>query len=162
MLSATAIGYRQPCAEDGAGVWRLASADRQLDDNSPYCYLLLCSHFSGTSIVAEADGEIVGFTAAYRPPEQPDTLFIWQVAVAPSAARQGIASRMVSELLARLKPAYMEATVTPSNTVSGEFFNSLARRYGARLVTSEHFPQAVFPDNSHEAEILYRIGPLGG
>jgi L-2,4-diaminobutyric acid acetyltransferase len=162
MASLSKVIYRLPEIRDAARIWQMVTADGKLDDNSPYCYLLLSSHFSRTSVVAESEGRLRGFIAAYLPPDSPGALFIWQIAVAPEATRQGIASRMVDELLTRMRPAFLEATVTPSNNVSREFFNAVARQRNVPLQTSEIFPKSAFPGGDHEAEILYRIGPLGG
>ena len=71
--------------QDGAALHDLIAACPPLDLNSRYAYLLLCHHHAQTSVVAELDGVLVGAITAYIPPIQPDTLFVWQVAVAPAS-----------------------------------------------------------------------------
>jgi L-2,4-diaminobutyric acid acetyltransferase len=148
-------------------VWRLARDSASLDLNSPYCYLLLCSHFADTSLVAEERGEIVGFVAAYRPPIRPDSIFVWQIAVAASHRGAGLASRLLAALVAQ--PAVrdvrqLEATVTQSNDASRRLFLGFARRFGVPCREESGFPAQLFPlaETAHEAEILLCIGPLAG
>src|SRR3546814_7010756 len=74
-----------------------------LDDNSLYCNLLQCSHFAGTCALAEIDGRAVGWISGYLPPEKPDTLFVWQVAVHPEARGRRVGKRLIRELLRRTR-----------------------------------------------------------
>ncbi len=60
----TAPVLREPEAEDGADIWALVRDCKPLDENSMYCNLIQCDHFSDTCIVAELDDEIV---AGFRP-----------------------------------------------------------------------------------------------
>src|SRR3954453_20075010 len=78
----------RPEVADGAALWRIARDSEALDLNSSYSYLLWCRDFAATSAVARgADGNPVGFLTGYVRPEQPHTLFVWQVAV--DAAQRG-------------------------------------------------------------------------
>ena len=101
-----AITFRRPRKTDGAAVWALIKEIEALDDNSMYCNLLQCSHFAGTCALAEQGGAPVGWISGYTPPDAPDTLFIWQVAVHPKARGQGVAKRLVRELLKRPHPQH--------------------------------------------------------
>lgn len=150
-----------PRITDGAAVHRLA-ASTTLDRNSPYAYLMVCRDFARTSAVARASGSVVGFVAAYRRPEAPDTLFVWQVAVADDWRGHGLARRMIDDVLGRdLAFRYLEATVTPTNAASLRLFRSFARADGARCEEVELFGVGDFPpDSDHEAEVLLRVGPL--
>ncbi len=135
-----------------------------LDENSAYLYLLLCRDFADTCLVAENDGKVVGFVTAYRPPAQPDVLFIWQVGVAAAAQRQGVALRMLTELIKHVGCAslrFVEATVAPSNIASRNLFTSLARALNAPLtiVPEDGFSECDFPPGDHEPEPRVRIGP---
>ena len=72
----------------------IAAATETLDVNSTYAYLLMATDFAETSIVVVGvDGAVCGFITGYRPPRRPDTLFVWQVAVAPDAQGRGLALR---------------------------------------------------------------------
>jgi len=68
-----ALRFRKPRKADGAAVWALIQSIDALDDNSMYCNLLQCSHFSGTCALAEIEGTAVGWISGYIPPEKPDT-----------------------------------------------------------------------------------------
>ncbi|MBN2077851.1 MAG: diaminobutyrate acetyltransferase [Spirochaetes bacterium] len=155
--------FRSPRLEDGADVHRLIRATEPLDLNSLYCYLIICDHFSDTSIVAMHAGRVVGFISAYVLPKRPDTLFIWQVAVDSTMRRRGLAMKMAEGILARECAAglrYIETTVSPSNTASSRFFETLASRLGTAITKDTYITESMFGGETHEAETLYRIGPF--
>ena len=163
------LRLRCPNPADAAGITRLIEACRPLDVNSTYAYLLLCHHFAGTCVVAEQHGGIAGFLSAYVPPGRNDTLFVWQVAVSNTARGQGLASSLIEEVMSRdagEAVRFLEATVSPSNRASQALLRSFARRHGTECRVSACFPQSLFGEPSaheasaHEAEELYRIGPL--
>lgn len=160
---ATPIILRQPTGNDGAALHRLVAACPPLDPNSLYCNLLQCTHFASTGIAAERAGELVGFISGYIPPAQPDTLFVWQVAVAASTRGEGLAKRMLRELLQRPATAgvrYLETTITPGNAASWALFESLARDLQAPAERQLHFERARHFGGAHDDELLMRIGPL--
>src|SRR3546814_3094851 len=100
-----------------------------LDDNSLYCNLLQCSHFAGTCALAEIDGRAVGWISGYLPPEKPDTLFVWQVAVHPEARGRGVGKRLIRELLRRKacsRVRYIHSTITRDNRASWALFRAIA------------------------------------
>ncbi|MCB9598692.1 MAG: diaminobutyrate acetyltransferase, partial [Sandaracinaceae bacterium] len=134
-----------------------------LERNTAYAYVLLCDHFRATNVIAELEGEPVGFVAAYRPPTHHDTVFVWQVGVLDAARGLGVAGTLLDALVARpgcRGVRYLEATVTPSNEASRRLFESFARRRGADVAWSDGYPATLFaPD--HEPEHLVRIGPFG-
>lgn len=153
---------REPRKTDGAAIHRLVRACPPLDLNSPYAYLLLCTHHAATCVVAGQAAEPAGFVSAYRPPAQADTVFIWQVAVAPVARGKGLALQMLEHLLARPALAgcrWLETTVTPSNAASRRVFESLATRLNAQCAERTFFSKEDFQDPHHEPEMLIRIGP---
>jgi L-2,4-diaminobutyric acid acetyltransferase len=135
-----------------------------LDDNSLYCNLLQASHFAGTCAVAEIESELVGWVSAYVPPDQPDTLFVWQVCVDEAAKGQGLARRLILDVLSR--PAcrhvtMLECTITADNEPSWALFRSLARHLGAQLQQAEHFARERHFAGQHDSEYAVRIGPFG-
>lgn len=154
------ITTRRPTADDGLAVAALVRDTGVLDVNSTYMYCLVLEHFGATSIVAELDGAIVGFVTAYRLPASPDVLFVWQVGVSEAARGQGLAKRMLTELLERDDAVcWMHTTVAPDNEPSGRLFRSLARSLDTDLVTGRGFQSAQLGDG-HPDEPLYRIGPI--
>ncbi|TSE00177.1 diaminobutyrate acetyltransferase [Skermania sp. ID1734] len=160
--TAPPVHLRRPQLADGAHLWRLATDSGVLDANSSYAYVLWCRDFTDTTVIAEKDGEVVGFITGYRRPAAPDTLFVWQVAVDESQRGNGIGVAMLEELVSHLVPQgvrSMETTVSPDNAASIAMFAALARRRGATITTSKMFEPTDFPD-AHEAEELYTITPL--
>lgn len=161
------LNLRPPQGDDAIGIRDLAAATGVLDLNSTYAYLLLATDFSSTSIVAESDGDLQGFITGYHPPPRPDVLFVWQVAVAPSAQGTGLASTMIDSLVERVRaerggPITVEATVSPGNTASRAFFGAFARRHGVPLIERPHFDSELLDaEGAHEDEPILRIGPIG-
>lgn len=135
-----------------------------LDRNSVYAYLLVAEHFADTSVVAERDGQLLGFISAYRPPPKPDTVFVWQVGVAKAGRGSGVATGMLFDIIRRPACApvrYLDTTVGPSNKASQALFRGFARRLGTDVSETELFGRELFPDPAaHEPEILFRIGPF--
>ncbi len=157
------VRSRQPTATDGPAITRLIANCAPLDTNSAYCNLLQCTHFAGTCIVVERDSEIVGWVSGYRPPTEPDSLFIWQVAVARAARGRRLAQRMINTLLERPSAkgvTHLITTVTDDNAPSWALFNGLARSWGASLTKSEMFDRDAHFAGAHATEWLARIGPL--
>ena len=157
------VSLRTPTAEDGAAVYELIAQCPPLDTNSMYCNLLQCAHFSATSVAAELNHKLVGFISGYIQPDQADTLFIWQVAVSESARGQGLAGRMLQQLLSRevtRNVRYIETTITPDNQASWALFESLAKKLQAPLTRTVMFEQQQHFAGQHETEMLARIGPL--
>ena len=158
-----AISLRPPASQDGAAVHKLVDRCPPLDPNSMYCNLLQCSHFAATSVAAEAGGELVGFVSGYRIPDRPDTLFVWQVAVGEKARGQGLASRMVADILGRPGNAdlrYIETSITEANRASWSVFEKLARKLDAELNSSVMFDRSEHFAGEHDSEMLVRIGPF--
>lgn len=163
----TAVELRIPIPSDGADMWRCVRDSGSLDLNSPYAYLLVCSDFAATSLVARDEDGLLGFVAAYRPPRDPDAVFVWQVAVAARARGQGLGQRLLTSLLAsdaNRDARELTATVTPDNEPSLALFRGVARRLGAACREQDRFPAELFPDDgdggSHLPEVELRIGPL--
>lgn len=153
---------RPPDRSDGAAMWELAQG--AVDSNSPYAYVMLCEYFAASCVVAERDGAAVGFVTGFRPPEDPSTLFVWQIVVGPAARGTGLGSRMLDHLADRPSAppvTTLEATVTPDNTASRKLFRSFARRRGVECTETPLFAAADFPTDAgpHEPEDRFRIGP---
>lgn len=161
--SSSAFLIRQPLETDGAAIWKLVDEVGVLDHNSSYAYIMVCRDFGDTCVVAERDGRLYGFITGYRPPKEPETLFVWQVGVSPAARGEGLASRLLDELV-RCEGCrgirFLETTVTPSNEASRAMFGSLARRLKADMTESAGFTSDLFPDAGHEPERRLHIGPF--
>ncbi|WP_339228719.1 diaminobutyrate acetyltransferase [Oceanobacillus sp. FSL K6-2867] len=159
----TDFHFRKPDKDDGSVVWQLIKNTKVLDLNSSYSYLMWCDIFSETSIVAERDGDIVGFISGFLHPNTMDKLFIWQVAVNESERGKGLATKMLYQLLNRTAcetVQYIEATVSPSNKASQSLFKGLAKKLETKCNISEYFSSEDFPAEGHEDELLFMIGPI--
>jgi diaminobutyrate acetyltransferase len=143
-------------------MWRIARDSNALDLNPAYAYLLWCRDFAETSLVATADDRPAGFVIAYRRPQRPSTLMVWQIAVDQKHRGAGIASHLLDRLVdGQERPVtWLESTVTPDNEDSIRLFSRFAAARGAELVSEPLFDRGVFPDQ-HDPEVLRRIGPLG-
>ena len=157
------IILRQPGTEDGFAIFKLIQQSPPLDLNSCYSYLLLCTHWRDTCVVATHKGKIAGFISAYIPPNQPDTLFVWQVAVDKEQRGKGLAMKMLENLLNREKTtniSYMETTITPDNSASHSLFKRFSDTHHAPLNIGMGYSAEDFGDSDHLPELLYRIGPI--
>ena len=158
----TDITYRPATASDGVAVWRAVQQAGTLEVNTAYFYLIFCSDFSDTCLIAEHDGEIAGVLIGYHPPREPDTAFCWQIGIVPSWQGKGLGRRMLSAWLAL--PAnqgvqWLTATVADDNPASDRLFQSFARDLNVTCSIQPHFTQALLQPG-HRPEPLYRIGPI--
>lgn len=122
-----------------------------------------CEIFSDTSIVAIRENRVVGFISGFINPNSPDTLFIWQVAVNESERGRGLGTKMLFQLLDREiceDVHYLEATISPSNKPSQHLFRGLARKLDTDCRVSDYFASTDFPQEGHEDEELFSIGPF--
>jgi L-2,4-diaminobutyric acid acetyltransferase len=163
LMPAFSVSHRSPLQRDARSLHELTAASGTLDLNSRYTYLLICNHFSGTSVVAECEGRVVGFVSGYRLPEHSDTLFIWQITVDPQLRGRGIAREMLNTLVRRQLPQgvrFVEATVSPGNEFSRRLFWGLAHRFSTGCTETQGYDASLFLPQVHEAEPLIRIGPF--
>ncbi|MGI5912000.1 MAG: diaminobutyrate acetyltransferase [Syntrophomonadaceae bacterium] len=152
-----------PLEEDVKDIWNLIKSTRILDLNSAYSYLLLAKYFKDTCVVAVTAGRIIGFISAFIPPQQPEVIFVWQVAVDERFRRQGLGMSMLKHLLARdvcHSINYLNITVNPSNEAAITLYRKLAEELKTSCRGDLCFPTRLFPGEQHEEEIMLHIGPL--
>ncbi|WP_166238287.1 diaminobutyrate acetyltransferase [Paenibacillus turpanensis] len=163
MPNSAVYTFRKPSASDGQRVWRFLNEAGGLDVNTPYSYIMFCDYFAETCVVAEAaDGAIAGFMSAFQTPSKANTFFIWQVAVSKQHRGQGLAKKMLHDLLARSTskdPMFVEATVSPDNVASQSLFFGLARDRNTVCDVGGGYKPELFPD-AHEEELHFRVGPF--
>lgn len=158
--STLVANFDRPVIDDGQDLWRIARDSKTLDLNSSYAYMLWCRDFADTTIVASVEGTPVGFITAYTRPEEPETLFVWQVAVDESFRGQKLSSRMLDKLVALVPGTqWVETTITDDNEASIGLFSSFALRRETQLDRRPLFERRHFPDG-HDTEFLFRIGPF--
>ena len=156
------ITLRKPTKADGPALNLLVRLNPPLDMNSVYCNVLQCTHFADTCIVAEKDGQLIGYVTGYLMPGDPTIYFLWQVGVSPEGRGHGLAQRMTQAILARdfcKGVRELNTTVTPSNQASRAMFAKFAKLEGAEMTEEEnYYPSEVL--DGHEQESLFRIRPL--
>lgn len=154
---------RPLCPPDGPQLHQLVADCPPLDGNSLYCNLLQVSHFGATSIGAWAGHRLMGSISAYRLPDDPSTLFVWQVAVHADTRGCGLATHMLDGLLARdgLRDVrHIHTTITPDNQASWALFQAWARRRSAPTRTEVLFDCDQHLNGEHASEVLLDIGPI--
>lgn len=154
------LRLRKPTKADGSEVWALIGRCAPLDENSMYMNLVQCDHFADTCVVAEHDGQVVGWISAHLPPGREDTIFVWQVAVCETMRGVGLGGRMLGALIERpacAKVAQMETTITRDNAASWALFRGFARRLGGALTHAPHYERVAHFDGAHDTEHLVTI-----
>ncbi|MGZ3216153.1 diaminobutyrate acetyltransferase [Paracoccus sp. T5] len=150
---------RRPRPTDGAAIWKLVRNCRPLDENSMYCNLVQADHFRDTCVVAEMNGDVVGWISGHLIPNQ-DALFIWQVAVSPQARGLGLGRKMLMNLLDRdicEDVTRLNTTITRDNDASWALFRSLARNLGGDLGDDPHYTRDRHFDGQHATEHMVTI-----
>jgi aspartate-semialdehyde dehydrogenase len=168
------LRFRVPTLDenDGLAMHRIAKLSGVLETNTPYCYSLYVHHFGRDGCIIATheptQNEPVGYIQGHRPPDQPDTVFVWQIGVDVSVQAKGIGTELLVQLAKRLHDThdvrYLEATVTPSNVPSCKMFRGFARRLGVPCTETSLFGiEHLTPQQSstpHECENLFCIGPF--
>jgi len=154
------VRFRKPDAEDGAAIWELIAACKPLDENSMYCNLIQCDHFRDTCILAEIDGTPVGWISGYVMPRDPESFFVWQVAVSEKARGLGLAKRMLEQLLSRENcddVSRIQATITKDNDASWALFRSFADAQDGELDHEAHFEKEAHFQGEQDTEHMVTI-----
>jgi L-2,4-diaminobutyric acid acetyltransferase len=128
-----------------------------------YCNLLQCHHFAETSVLAKQDDEVAGFVSGYIIPGKANTLFVWQVAVDASFRGNGLAQRMIEQILSReccQSVEFIETTITESNKPSWALFKRLAEKHSVSLTSETLFDKEQDFKDQHDSELLVKIGPF--
>ncbi len=150
---------RKPEATDGAAIWELVRDCKPLDENSMYANLIQADHFRDTCVVAELNGEIVGWISGHMIPNQ-NAFFVWQVAVSSKARGLGLGKTMLLDLIGREETAGAETlktTITKDNGASWGLFRSFARTIGGTLDDEPHFEKEAHFDGAHDTEHMVTI-----
>lgn len=150
---------RKPIATDGAAIWELVKSCKPLDENSMYCNLVQADHFRDTCVLAELDGDVVGWISGHMIPDQ-DALFIWQVAVGETARGMGLGKKMLRHLIERDASdgaTLLKTTITRDNAASWGLFRGFARSIGGTLTDAPHFKRDTHFEGRHDTEHMVSI-----
>ena len=156
------VTFRKPRTEDGVAVWRAIEQAGTLEVNTAYFYLVFCSDFCDTCLIAEDGENIAGVLIGYHPPNEPDTAFCWQIGILPAWRGQGLGKRMLAawlELRANQQVKWVSATVADDNAASEHLFRGFAKSLGVACAVTPHFTKDHFPAG-HRPEPMFRIGPI--
>lgn len=159
----SAVTIDRPRSEDGALVHDLIAACPPLDGNSLYANLLQCTHFSGSCAIARRQGDAVGWVSGYIPPKEPETYFLWQVAVRACARGERLPRRLIADILVRPEQAgvrFLKTTITADNDASWRLFRSVAHWLQAPLEDAPLFDCDRHFHGRHASERLVTIGPF--
>ncbi|APE44473.1 diaminobutyrate acetyltransferase [Sulfitobacter alexandrii] len=154
-----AVTLRKPEADDGAAIWELVRDCKPLDENSIYANVIQADHFRDTCVLAEVDGEIIGWISGHMIPNE-DAFFVWQVAVSPKARGLGLGKKMLNELINRDETedaTELKTTITKDNDASWGLFRSFARQIGGTLDDEPHFERDTHFGGAQATEHLVTI-----
>ena len=154
-----ALVLRKPESTDGAAIWELVRACKPLDENSMYCNIVQAEHFRDTCVVAELDGDVVGWISGHMIPGQ-EAFFVWQVAVSSKARGLGLGRKMLTHLVNRDECAdakELKTTITEDNDASWGLFRSFARNIGGELTDEPHYVKDIHFDGQHDTEHMVTI-----
>lgn len=136
-------------------MWRVARDSGELDLNSSYAYLILAQHFADTCRVALDGDEVVGFVTGYLLPDDVAHLFVWQVAVDASVRGQGVAGRLLDDLVdSAPEITTVKTTVAEDNVSSRRLFVRWAAKRGATITSQPLFTADQFPDSHVDEPML--------
>ena len=153
--------FRKLGLSDIKEVYKMLVANRPyVGLNSMYTYFLLARDFSDTCLVALCNGKIVGFSSGYMSPNRPDTFFSWEIVVQKDYRGNGLQLRMLREQIRMKHAKYFECTVNPSNEAAKNNIFKLAQALNSKCEEKVLFSREDFENDSHEAEVLYRIGSI--
>jgi L-2,4-diaminobutyric acid acetyltransferase len=111
-------------------------------------------------VLAEMDGQVVGWVSGYVMPSDPDTFFVWQVAVDEAARGAGLGLTMLEHLLGRDAcdgVNRLQTTITADNEASWALFRKFAGRHGDALDVQAYYTQALHFQDRHRTEHLVTI-----
>ncbi len=155
------FNIRNVTLEDISEVYKLLTANKPyVGLNSRYTYFLLAKDFSDTCVVAEHKGKIVAFSSGYISPTKKDTFFSWEAVVHENYRGNNLQKHMLVWQLRITGAKYFEGTVNPSNEASKRSFRGLAQLLETKCEERLLFGEDDFENDGHEAEILYRVGPI--
>lgn len=118
-----------------------------------------------TSVVAELNGELVGWTLAYVLPFDSETLFIWTVEVSEAAVDTGLSSLMLGHLMrqdACSDVTRVQTSIPSDDKLAWSLFRRFASWQRSQLKIEPFVTQALFPKDRQRNENLVTIELAAG
>lgn len=123
------IAHRRPTEADYDRVVRVVDhwwgGDRHMDVLLPRLWF---QHFSGTSWLAEEDGNLVGFLVGFQSPDRPTEGYVHMVASHPNERGKGIGRALYEQFFADMRGRGVDtvkAVTWPGNRRSLAFHRSI-------------------------------------
>lgn len=153
------IKITHPEKEHGSRVYELIKETGGLDLNSKYYYYIMCDFYAKTSAIAFEGDKVVGYLSALVPPEEPNVLFAWQVAVHPDAQGKGVSKKLLNFAIdnnPELK--VIKTTIGPDNMASQGLFKSVTKKHNASMSQEIYLSKEELGD--HDPEIMFEFKPI--
>jgi GNAT superfamily N-acetyltransferase len=125
------LRFRHPSDADHPGISRRVDewwGGRRVHQQLPRLWF---QHFTGTSLIAEADGRTAGFLVGFISPDHPDTACVHLASVDPNLRRRGVGRAMYETFfdLARERGATrVQAIASPGDPVATGFHRAMGFR----------------------------------
>ena len=151
---------RAPEGRDEDGIFALAKRTPSQGMRIVHGSLVANRFSPETSVVAELDGELVGWALAYVLPFDPETLFIWKVEVSEDAADNGLASLMLGHLMrqdACSTVTRVQTSIPSDDENSWALFRRFANWQRSQMEIQPFVTQALFPKHRHKNQNLVTI-----
>ena len=151
---------RAPEGRDDADIAALASGGPSQVMSRVHGSLAANRFAPETSVVAELNGELVGWALAYVLPFDPETLFIWKVEVGEDVSDTGIAALMLGHLMrqdACSKVTRVQTSIPSDDEDAWSLFRRFASWQHSQMQIEPFVTQALFPKDRHRNENLVTI-----
>ena len=103
---------------------------------------------------------IVGWVSGYVLPHDPETFFVWQVAVSEAARGMGLGTKMLNHLIARDgcdEGWLLQTTITADNEASWALFRKFSDYTDGELSSTPYFSKAQHFNDAHDTEYMVTI-----
>jgi L-2,4-diaminobutyric acid acetyltransferase len=126
----TLVEVRPAAPDDLRGVITIVQATALLDTHTPYTYWTVFSH--SLMLIAECEGQAIGFVMGLRDAGDPQRAFLWQIGVAFNRQALGVGRKLLAGWNASLRAKAITAfttTIATENDVSLALFRGFATRH---------------------------------
>lgn len=151
---------RAPDAQDEVGIIALSKGTGSEGMGDVHGSLVANRFSTETSVVAELDGELVGWALAYVLPFDPETLFIWTVEVSEAVEDTGLSSLMLGHLMrqdACLNVTRVQTCIPSDEEDNWALFRRFANWQRSKMNIEPFVTQALFPQTRHKNQNLVTI-----